>query len=271
MSMLLEAAREHQFRGPRSPITLFNYEVALARWAAGGVRAVADVSVATAQAFVERRLATIAVQSVATEYAALLAVLSHLECTGRFAAAALGELRRCAPRPPRRQQFSAPFLTREQFELYCAGAPAGTAWLVRLACYTGLRASELTRLEWCDVDVQGRILLVGRGKTGARRVPLCAPAIALLRPLACGGPVGPVLGGVCSRTAQERVREGRTPESPRVTLTLCRHTRASWWVQSGVPLAKVAKWLGHSIEVCARFYAGLADAYDPAAELGAAG
>lgn len=42
-------------------------------------------------------------------------------------------------------------------------------------------------------------------------------------------------------------------------------------MQGGVPIAKVAKWLGHSVEVCARHYAGISDAYDPEAERGAAG
>jgi integrase len=265
LSSVLE---ELQFRQRLAPTTIANYEVALRRWSACGVRSVGDVSVATAQSFVEKRLATVQTQSVSTEFSAVLAVLAHLERTGRFPTVTLDEVRRCAPRTPKRQQFSAPFLAREQLDAYCAGATADTAWLVRLACYVGLRASELARLEWCDVDLDRRTLQVGRGKTGARRVPLCAPAVDLLRPR---GGAGHVFGGVCARTLQERVREGRGTSSPRVTLTLCRHTRASWWVQSGVPLAKVAKWLGHSIEVCARHYAGLAEAYDPAAELGAAG
>jgi integrase len=49
---------------------------------------------------------------------------------------------------------------------------------------------------------------------------------------------------------------------PFVDFTLLRHTRASWWVQAGVPLAKVAKWMGHSINICARHYAGLQPGYD---------
>lgn len=265
---LLVALEEALFRQPRSPVTLHNYEVALKRWAACGVRSVGDVSVESAQRFVEARLLRCQAQSVATDYMALLAVLSHLESTGRFPAAALAEVRRVSPRPPKRQQLCASFLTREQLVAYCAGADEAAAFLVRCACFTGLRASELARLEWCDVDVAGRTLHVRRGKTGARRVPLCAPAVDLLTP-AVGA--GPVFGGVGPRTLQDRVREGRGASGVRVTLTLCRHTRASWWVQAGVPIAKVAKWLGHSVEVCARHYAGLADAYDPAAELGAAG
>jgi integrase len=265
---LLFALEEALFRQARSPVTLHNYEVALRRWAACGVRSVSDVTVESAQRFVEARLLRCQVQSVATDFMALLAVLSHLETTGRFSATALAEVRRVSPRPPKRKQLCASFLTREQLDRYCAGADEDAARLVRSACYTGLRASELAHLAWSDVDLAGRTLHVRRGKTGARRVPLCAPAVDLLAPVAG---TGPVFGGVGPRTLQDRVRWARAGSGVRVTLTLCRHTRASWWVAAGVPIAKVAKWLGHSVEVCARHYAGLADAYDPAAELGAAG
>src|SRR4051812_5487008 len=91
----LEGVLEHDatFRAARSPVTLRNYKVALLRWAELGVRSLPDVSVAAAQRFVEARLARPRqqLQSVATDYAALLAVLAHLETTGRFAAAALAE------------------------------------------------------------------------------------------------------------------------------------------------------------------------------------
>lgn len=266
---LVTVTEEIAFRQKRAPATLKNYGVALRRWAACGVRDIGDVSVSAAQRFVELRLAINQPQSVATDFAALLAVLAHLERTGRFPASRLAAIRRVAPRAQKRRQLCAAFLTAEQVERYCAGADPLTALIVRTACYTGLRASELARLEWCDVDLGARTLHVRRGKTGPRRVPLCAPVVELLRPLVGHGPVFPGDGG--SRTLQDRVRDGRGASGVRVTLTLCRHTRASWWVAAGVPIAKVAKWLGHSISVCATHYAGIADAYDPAAEQGAAG
>lgn len=257
---------EATFRQGRSPTTLRNYGIGLRRWAAEGVRRIGEVSVGSAQRFVETRLSRNQPQSVATDFAALLAVLSHLERTGRYDAAQLAAVRRCAPRAKKRRQFCAPYLTAAQVEAYCAAAEPFAALVVRVACLTGLRASELARLEWADVDLAGRTLHVRRGKTGPRRVPLCAPVVDLLAPIEG---TGRVFGGVGARALQERVKASRS--GLRVTLTLCRHTRASWWVQAGVPLAKVAKWLGHSVEVCARHYAGLADAYDPEAELGAAG
>lgn len=272
---LLAITEELQFRQRRSAVTIHNYEVALKRWAACGVVRTGDVSPESALRFVEARLCTVNVQSVGTEYSALLAVLSHLERTGRYNAARLAEIRRCAPRAPKRKQFSASFLTREQMERYCAGADEEAAFVVRLACFTGLRASELARLTWADVDLACRSLHVRRGKTGARRVSLCEPAIELLKAREAatgrGYASGLVLGGVSARTLQDRVRAGRAASGVRVTLTLCRHSRASWWVQAGVPLAVVAKQLGHSVAVCVTYYAGLVDAYDPVVERGAAG
>lgn len=265
---LASVLEEQSFRQGRSATTLHNYAIALRRWAALGVRSIEDASVLTAQQFVESRLTRNQAQSVATDFSALLAVLSHLERTGRFYAATLAAIRRCAPRATKRRQFCAPYLTAAQVDDYCAGALPVTAALVRLACLTGLRASELARLDWQDVDLYGRMLNVRRGKTGPRIVPLCAPATELLRATQA---TGSVFGGVTARTLQEWVRAGRLPGGPRVTLTICRHTRASWWVQAGVPLAKVAKWMGHSVAVCALHYAGLADAYDAEAERGAAG
>jgi integrase len=47
------------------------------------------------------------------------------------------------------------------------------------------------------------------------------------------------------------------------TLCLLRHTAASWWVQGGVPIAKVAAWLGHAPNTCTRHYAGLQRGFDP--------
>lgn len=260
---------ERLFRGQHSEQTISNYRYCLKRWASRGVVYVDDVNADSAAAFVEDRLQRNAVTSVKTEYAALLAVLAHLERTRRVRVELLDEIRRCAPRRPKRDELCAPFLTREQLEAYCARVGGGrSAFLARLACYTGLRASELAGLRWEDVDFRTRMLYVRRGKTGSRRVPLCAPAVELLAPLRG---VGYVLWSRRRETLAKQLQRGSRASGVRVTLQLCRHTRASWWIQAGVPVAKAAKWLGHSVAVCLEYYAGLLDVYDPVVELGAAG
>lgn len=266
--LLLDVLAESQYRHDLSAFTLRNYAAGLARWAARGVVHTEEVSPASASRFVEARLKVNAVVSVSADFSALLSVLAHLERTGRYGAAALEAVRRVAPKKPKKRQLCADFLTRDEVSRYCAAAPEGIAFLVWTACYTGLRASELARLQWTDVDLSRRSLHVRSGKTGPRRVSLCGPAVELL---AAGQDSGPVFGGASAKALDARVRRARRASGIRVTLTLCRHTRASWWVQGGVPLAVVAAQLGHSVAVCAEFYAGLGDAYNPAVEMGAAG
>lgn len=258
------------FRSPRSDVTLSNYSFALRRWARAGVVKVADVTPESAQRFVEGRLAAgRQPQTVAPEFSAVMALLDHEERAGRFKTTLLERIRRCAPTKPRRKELCAPYLTAEQVEQFCAAAETDLAFLVRLAAYTGLRAGELARLAWGDVDLARRVLHVRKGKTGPRWVPLCSPALELLRPRV-GLPGDRVLGAT-ARALQERLRKARRVAGLKVTMTLLRHTRASWWIQGGVPIAVVAKALGHSVATCLHYYGGLDDAYSPVFERGAAG
>ncbi|MCW8138132.1 MAG: site-specific integrase [Planctomycetota bacterium] len=266
------------FRSARSEVTLNNYRVALRRWARAGVVKVDDVAPESAQRFVEGRLARgVQVQTVAVEFAAVMSLLDHEAIGGRFKPDLLQRIRRCAPSRPRKKELCAPFLSADQVEAFCVASDERTAFLVRLACYTGLRASDLAALDWSDVDLGRRSLRVRKGKTGPRKVSLCAPAVDLLRPRLASGRV---FGDVTARTLQEWVRGARASQAVkarregckvRVTLTLCRHTRASWWIQAGVPVAIVARQLGHSVAVCLAYYGGLSDDYDPILERGAAG
>jgi len=59
------------------------------------------------------------------------------------------------------------------------------AWIgpaIGLVLYTGIRVAELSRLEWRDVDFQGKTLMVRKSKSKRfRLVPLCRRAIVFLR------------------------------------------------------------------------------------------
>lgn len=271
---LEDVTADPAFRAPRAKITLRNYELARRRWNKAGVIYMDQVTQKTAADFVSKRIAEgYAPSSVSAFFYALLAIVDHEERAGRFDPDTQQQVRRCAPLPPRRRELCAAFMTPEQLERYCAGADDDlAAFLVRFACYTGLRASELSGLDWSDVDLGQRTLHVRRGKTGPRRVSLCEPAIDLLRSrMASGLAIGPVFGGASGKALLERVRRARNSSGVPVTLTLCRHTRASWWISAGVPVALVAKQLGHSVAVCLKYYGGLADTYNPILEKGAAG
>lgn len=259
---------EPRFREERSPTTIANYRYALARWSRAGVVRLRDLSVESARGFLDARMRAVSARSAGVEYAAMLAVVAYLEETGRAAPRLLADVRKLAPKQRKARQFTAPFLTREQVDAVCRVTRPLASFAVRLACLTGLRLSELLRLDWIDVDLRRKALTVRHGKTGGRRVMLVRPAVELLGPAARdSGLVVPT----DRRSLQGWVREASRLSGIRVTMTLCRHTRAAWWTAAGVPLAIVAQQLGHSIETCARHYAGLSDSYDPVVERGAAG
>lgn len=268
---LMDVLAQPTFTSSRTETTLWNYGVALRRWRAyAGVDRVGDVTPEAARAFVAARMATCKAQSVAVEFMAVLAVLDHLERAGQFDLEWLRQLRRLVPALPRRKELHAPFLTHAEVERAVAGAPHDRARFgIRLLTLTGLRAGEAASLLWSDVDVGARSLVVRGGKTGGRRVPLARAAIEVLQDARPTDTSGSVLGDVHRRSLQHWCARTSELSGVKITPVLCRHTRASWWVAAGVPLAKVARWLGHSVFVCARYYAGLADNYDPDVERGA--
>lgn len=155
---LEDVLAEPSFRSSRTEITMRNYALAVRRWNKAGVRYVDQVTPQAASRFVAARLAGGVVPvTVAVDFSALLAILDHEERAGRFDPDVQQRVRRCAPALPRRRELTAPFLTREQVDAYCAAADDPLAvFVVRLAVYTGLRASELAGLDWQDVDLQGR-------------------------------------------------------------------------------------------------------------------
>ena len=164
---------------------------------------------------------------------------------------------------------------------------------VALALATGLRRSELIRLEWADVDLNRRSLLVRRSKSRRpRTVPLSRAAILALRVqrrrtgrLTQIFPARRTWPGCWSyvdrpreaswwvralRPIQEGVPKFRTLPgcSTGRGWHLLRHTFASRAAQAGVSLYKLALWLGHSDIRTTQIYAHLQAGYDPDIERG---
>lgn len=132
-----------------------------------------------------------------------------------------------------------------------------------LAFYTGMRRSEIARLDWADVDLESMWVTVRQSKSEAgtlRSMPIATPLKPILRAarLRQGQPRS---GRVCVDT--ESKRKGAILANPgrlaaragerwavgglaSIRLHECRHTYASMIVAAGYDLKKVMQYLGHA-------------------------
>ena len=124
-----------------------------------------------------------------------------------------------------------------------------------MSLHTGMRMSEQFRGVVGDYDPISKNLTVhqkkDRNKSKVRYVPMTPMAIEAYMVLAKGKPLGAFL---CTNHLKEVMGETRYWFDPAVTVAKIsnyhwhdnRHTACSRWVMSGVPIARVAKYAGHS-------------------------
>ena len=126
-----------------------------------------------------------------------------------------------------------------------------------LACYSGLRRSEIHRLEWPEVLQDGKIashVLVLRSKSEAgtqRRPPIAEPLQQILREawLRQGRPTS---GPVCERSVMSGKLAAAATSAwdaaglNRITLHECRHTYASMLMAAHYTLKELMEYMGHS-------------------------
>lgn len=142
-------------------------------------------------------------------------------------------------------------------------SPFGVAAL-RLLLLTGCRRDEVLGLRWRDVDFERGLLLFPDSKTGAKTVPLSAPAAELLAdlPRLEGSPWvlpgrDPAKRFVGLRNQWLRVREAAGLED--VRLHDLRHSFASVAAGGGESLPLIGALLGHTQAQTTKRYAHLAD------------
>ena len=166
---------------------------------------------------------------------------------------------------------------------------------VIIALYAGLRAGEICRLKWTDLDMQGKGILVKKTKGKRFRVvPMCKRIAAMLEKQR-------ELTGqykfVFPQTKRERWTHkirliADAPRSMNYMMDVIvpirdalptlrelppkqtcrgwhafRHTFASWAVAANVSIYKLARWLGHHDVRTTQRYARLLQQYDPEIEL----
>jgi integrase len=135
---------------------------------------------------------------------------------------------------------------------------------LRLLLLTGARRSEVLELRWSEVDLERACLRLADSKTGAKVIPLAAPALAVLasaprfhgNPYVCwGSRPGKHLVGL--QKIWERLRSRAGLED--VRLHDLRHNYASIGVAAGMGLPILGSILGHSSPSTTARYAHLAD------------
>jgi integrase len=140
--------------------------------------------------------------------------------------------------------------------------------LVSLHC--GLRASEIFRLKWQDIDLNRGVITV-HGKGNKNRPAFMTDEVkAMFESLEPGSPDSLVFAdrngkeiGKVSNAFDRAVRElglnnGITDPLNKFTFHCLRHTFASWLVQNGVDLYTVKELLGHSTLTMTERYSHLA-------------
>jgi integrase len=284
---LVDVLSEASFYSQRAPRTLEKYEMILRRMARVGIESQDDATPENLARFVNERLAVVGAGTAASHCWALIAVLGHLADTGRLDGSCVERLRRVCPATRKPEALSAQFFSHEDFEdlreaaRWTDRSPL-TDWTLCLAVHTGLRAGELGRLQWQDVDVRRRVINVlstpgAPTKTRrSRMVPITRELLAMLTVMEHPGAQltrsegrGSVLSlgrHVSTRTLSKRLEVVAERTRLEATLTVCRHTRASWWLLRGVAPARVALWMGHSVQTLLAHYAGVARGFDPEAD-----
>jgi integrase len=153
------------------------------------------------------------------------------------------------------------FLTREEADRLLAELPAHLADLAAFALATGLRRSNVTGLEWTQVDLERRLAWVHPDQAKARKaipVPLNAEAVVIIRRQTGKHPThvfsyrGRPIRQVSTKAwyaalARAGIEDFRWHD--------LRHTWASWHVQNGTPLHALQELGGWESPEMVRRYA----------------
>jgi integrase len=149
-------------------------------------------------------------------------------------------------------------------ELEAKGANPSAVAIVRLLAFTGARKSEIAALRWSEVDLERGYLRLGDSKTGAKIIPIGAPACEILAswPMVDGsGYVFPATSGDGHFQGVVRVWTKVKAHAGFPTLRLhdLRHSFASVGLARGDTLPIIGAILGHADVKTTSRYAHLAD------------
>ncbi len=149
-------------------------------------------------------------------------------------------------------------------ELESEGANPSAIAVIRLLAFTGARKSEIASLKWSELDIERGYLRLGDSKTGAKVIPIGAPAREVLATwhIIDESPyVFPASSGDGHFQGVERVwAKVRTRAGfPKLRLHDLRHSFASIGLARGDALPIIGAILGHADIKTTSRYAHLAD------------
>ena len=144
------------------------------------------------------------------------------------------------------------------------GASAIATNIIRLLILTGARRNEIAGLQWSEVDIERSCLRLKDSKTGAKVIPLGAPAMQILsnlRPTVGSEYVFPATSGTSHFQGIKRIWQAVRKDAGFQDLRLhdLRHSFASIGLASGDTLQIIGALLGHSNSRTTSRYAHLAD------------
>lgn len=206
--------------------------------------------------YIEKRRETVAVATVNRELALLSAAIE--EFNRRHGYTITNPASKMKAKEP---EGIVRWISRQDAErlIACASPPVGD--FIRLALYTGMRASEMYGLEWARVDFDRKLITLEAIHTKAERrrtIPIHPEARLALDSCKARHP-GHLLvfGGVkCFTKGFDGARRRAGLQNFRIHDM--RHTFASWLVMKGVNLYEVKDLLGHSTIELTQRYAHLA-------------
>lgn len=140
-----------------------------------------------------------------------------------------------------------------------------------LSLQCGLRAGEIFKLTWADIDLDRRMVAIKDPKSGRSRFAHMTETVKkmllsreigspgqLLYPNPDGSPRRELPQSFEDTVATLSFNDGRADRRDRVVFHSLRHTYASWLVQNGVDLYTVKELMGHSVIQMTERYAHLA-------------
>jgi integrase len=277
--------------------TLTQYVYSLGLLVRSGIDDIRHVNRPTIKRFCGTRLLEgVSAETVSRNLAALCSFLGWLEQLDEFPLDELNKIRTLF-KGLRNGRIKPPdFLTVDQFGRLRDAAETVDPVLslaVSIGVHSGLRLEELRSLWRADFVLDVPLPFVRIQRTHGRKIktkkertpPIAAAFAAKLSRLGFSGADEPVFPRarlrrsgeaprspyLSTQTLQSWLREASKAAGIRCNWLTLRHTYASWLVQQGVSITKVAKFLGNGITVCFQHYSALIPGGDQDVERGFVG